>query len=56
MASWFRSKLPPVALMTASRKCLLENEIEHSLLQELTSSDQSSSSDNDDSSGTDDLT
>jgi hypothetical protein len=44
-----------VAVMASSRKCLLEDEIEQSLLQELTVSDQSSSSDNDDSSGTDDL-
>ena len=36
LASWFRSKLPPVAVMTASRKCLLEDEIEQSLLEELT--------------------
>jgi len=35
---------------------LLENEIEQSLLEELTASDQSSCSDDDDSSGTDDLT
>ena len=56
LASWFRSKLLPVAVMTASRKCLLEDEIERSLLEELTASDQSSSSDDDDSSGTDDLT
>jgi len=35
---------------------LLEDEIEQSLLEELTASDQSSCSDNDDSSGTDDLT
>ena len=42
--------------MMASRKCLLEDEIEQSLLEELTASDQSSSSDDDDSSGTDDLT
>ena len=43
-------------LMASSRKCLLEDEIEQSLLQELTASDQSSCSDDDDSSGTDDLT
>jgi len=42
--------------MTSGRKCLLEDEIEQSLLEELTASDHSSSSDNDDSSGTDDLT
>jgi len=41
--------------MTSSRKCLLEDEIEQSLLEELTAFDQSSSSDDDDSSGTDDL-
>ena len=35
---------------------MLEDEIEQSLLQELTASDQSSCSDDDDSSGTDDLT
>ena len=53
--SWFRSKLQSVAVMTSSRKCLLEDEIEQSLLEELTAFDQSSSSDDDDSSGTDDL-
>ena len=42
--------------MASSRTCLLEDEIEKSLLEELTASDQSSSSDDDDSSGTDDLT
>jgi hypothetical protein len=42
--------------MASSRKCLLEDEIEQSLLEELTASDLSSSSDDDDSSGTDDLT
>jgi len=42
--------------MMASRKCLVEDEIEQSSLEELTASDQSSSSDDDDSSGTDDLT
>jgi len=41
-------------MMVSSRKCLLEDEIEQSLLQELTASDQRSCSD-DDSSGTDDL-
>ena len=56
LSSWFRSKLQSVAVMTSSRKCLLEDEIEESLLEELTASDQSSSSDNDDSRGTDDLT
>jgi hypothetical protein len=56
LASWFRSKLQSVAEMMASRKCLLEDEIEQSLLEELTASDQNISSDDDDSSGTDDLT
>jgi len=56
LASWFRLKLQSVAVMTSSRKCLLEDEIEQSLFEELTVSDQSSSSDDDDSSGTDDLT
>ena len=42
--------------MTSCRKCLLEVEIEQSLLEELTASEQSSCSDDDDSSGTDDLT
>jgi hypothetical protein len=56
LASWSRSKLQSVAVMASSRKCLLEDEIEQSLLEELTASDQSSSSDDDDSSGTDDLT
>jgi hypothetical protein len=55
-ASCFRSKLQSVAVMATSRKCLLEDEIEQSLLEELKASDQISSSDNDDSSGTDDLT
>ena len=53
--SGFRLKLQSVAMMASSRKDLLEDEIEQSLLQELTASDQSSCSDND-SSGTDDLT
>ena len=56
LASWFHLKLQSVAVMTSSRKCLLEDEIEQSLLEDLTASDQSSSSDDDDSSGTDDLT
>jgi len=56
LVSWFRSKLQSVAVMASSRKCLLEDEIEQSLFEELTASDQSSSSDDDDSSGTDDLT
>ena len=42
--------------MVSSRKCLLEDVIEQSLLEELTASDQSSCSDDGDSSGTDDLT
>ena len=54
--SAFRLKLQSVAMMASSRKCLLEDEIEQSLLEELTASDQSSCSDDDDSSGTDDLT
>jgi len=41
--------------MASSRKCLLEDEIEQSLLEELTTSDQSGCSDDDDWSGTDDL-
>ena len=56
LASWFCSKLQSVAVMASSRKCLLVDEIEQSLLEELTASDQSSSSDDDDSSGTADLT
>jgi len=43
-------------MMASSRKCLLEDEIEQRLLEELTASEQSNCSDNDDSSGTDDLT
>ena len=54
--SGFRLKLQSDAMMASSRKCLLEDEIEQSLLEELTASDQSSCSDDDDSSGTDDLT
>ena len=54
--SGFRLKLQSVAMMASSRKCLLEDEIEQSLLGELTASDQSSCSDDDDSSGTNDLT
>jgi len=49
-------KLQSVAMMASSRKCLLEDEIEQSLLEELTASDQSSCSDDDDSSGTNDST
>jgi hypothetical protein len=41
--------------MASSRQCLLEDEIEQSLLEELTASDKSSCND-DDSSGTDILT
>ena len=40
--------------MASSRKSLLEDEIEQSLLEELTASDQCGCSDDDDSSGTDD--
>jgi len=54
--SWFHSKLQSVAVMTSSRKCLLEDEVEQSLLDERTASDQSNSSDDDDSSWPDDLT
>ena len=54
--SGFRLKLQSVAMMASSRKGLLEDEAEQSLLEELTASDQSSFSDDDDSSGTDDLT
>jgi hypothetical protein len=32
-ASWFCSKLQSVAVMASSRKCLLEDEIEQSLLR-----------------------
>jgi hypothetical protein len=42
--------------MAASRKYMSEDEIEQSLLEKLTASDQSSFSDESDSSGTDDLT
>jgi hypothetical protein len=38
------------------KQCLLEDEIEQSLLEELTASDQSSCSDDDDSSRTNNLT
>ena len=54
--SAFRLKLQSVAMMASSRKCLLEDEIEQSLLEELKDSDQSSCSDDDDSSRTNDLT
>jgi hypothetical protein len=45
-----------VTTMASSKQCLLEDEIEQSLLEELTASDQSSCSDDDDSTGTDNLT
>jgi len=51
LAFWFRSKLQSVAVMLSSRKCLLEDETEQSLLEEHTASDQSTSSDDDDSVG-----
>ena len=54
--SAFRVKLQSLATMASCRKCLLEDEIEQSLLEELTASDQCSCSDDYDSSGTDDLT
>ena len=54
--SGFRLKLRSVTMMASSRKGLLEDEIEQSLLVELTASDQSSCSDDDDLSGTNDLT
>jgi len=54
--SGFCLKLQSVAMMASSRKCLLEDEIEQSLLEELTAPDQSSCSEDDDSSGTNDLT
>ena len=44
-ASCFPSKLQSVAVMVSSRKCLFEDEIQQSLLEELTASDHSSSSD-----------
>ena len=54
--SAFRIKLQSVSIMASRRKCLLEDEIEQSLLEELTSSNQSGCGYDDDSSGTDDLT
>jgi hypothetical protein len=42
--------------MASSRKYLFEDEIQQSLLQDITDSDQSNFSDESDSSGTDDLT
>jgi len=56
IAFGFRLKQQSAAVMATRRKSLFEDEIEQSLLEELTPSDQSSCSDNDDSSGTDDLT
>ena len=55
LAVRFRLKQESVVVMATRKKCLFEDEIEQSLLEELTASDQSSSSD-DDSSSTDDLT
>jgi hypothetical protein len=55
-ASCFLSKLQSVAVMATSRNCLLQDEIEQILLEELTASDQICSSDDDGSSGADDLT
>jgi hypothetical protein len=49
-------QLQSLTTMASSKQCFLEDEIEQSLLEELTASDQSSCSDDDDSSGTDDLT
>ena len=54
--SGFCLKLQSVAMMASSRKCLLEDEIGQSFLEELTASDRSTCSDDDDSSGTDFLT
>jgi len=51
----FRWKRQYAAVM-ATRKSLFEDEIEQSLLEKLTASDQSSCSGDDDESGTDDLT
>ena len=53
--SGFRLNLQSTVMMASSGKCLLE-EIEQSLLEELTASDQSSCNNDDDSSGTDELT
>jgi len=55
LRSAFRLELQSVAMMASSRKCLLEDEIEQSLLEELTASVQSCCSEDDDSSGNDDL-
>ena len=46
--SGFRLNLQSAAMMASNRKCLLEDQIEQSLLEELTASDQSSCSDDDD--------
>jgi len=43
-----RLKQQSVVVMTTRMKCLFEYEIEQSLLEELTASDQSSNSDEDD--------
>jgi len=56
LAFRFRLKQESVVVMATRKKCLFEDEIEQSLLEELTASDQSSSSDDDNSSSTDDLT
>ena len=45
-------KLQSVTMMASSGKGLLEDEIEQSLLEELTASDQSGCIDDDESSGT----
>jgi hypothetical protein len=55
LAFHFRLKPQSVVVMVTRKKCYFEDEIEQSLLEELTASDQISSSDDDDSSGTDDL-
>jgi hypothetical protein len=49
-------RLKSVTMLASSKQCSLEDEIEQSLLEELTASDQSNCSDDDDSSGTDNLT
>ena len=54
--SGFHLKLQSVAMMASSRKGLLEDQIEQSLLEDLTAFDQSSCSDDDGSSGTDNVT
>jgi hypothetical protein len=55
LSVWFRLKYQ-IATQVAKSKYLFGDEIEQSLLQELTASDQGSVSDESDSSGTDDLT